>query len=329
MSTSTTTPRKLPGSLETNRQLDRWLRFDSDGKVTIFPGKVEIGQGILTALAQIVAEELDIALERVRLAPADTSHSPNEGMTSGSLSTQQSGMALRYAAAEVRDLLMQRAASKLGSSLEQLTVKDGTITARGGGSVTYWELVSADLLTREATAEVAPKMQDQHVVVGTNVRRLDIPAKVTGKPSYVQDMELPGMLHGRIARPPGPGARLIALDVAEIEAMPGVTAVVRDGVFIGVIAGREEQAIRAQRRIARSAQWEERPTLPENSDPRYLLGLKSVDEVISEEECGGNRGSRGNPARGRIFASAYCTCVAGAILRRGAIPRREIYGVDA
>ena len=283
MSASTTTPRKLPGSLETNRRLDRWLRLDRDGTVTIFPGKVEIGQGILTALLQMVAEELDIAPERVRLAPADTSYSPDEGMTSGSRSIQDSGIALRYVAAEVRDLLLQRAAAKLGSSLEQLTVKDGTIAARSGGSVTYWELAGADLLAREATAEVAPKTPDQHAVVGADVRRLDIPAKITGKPSYVQDLDFPGMLHGRIARPPGPGARLAALDAAEVEAMPGVTAVVRDGNFIGVIAEREEQAIRAQRRIARSAQWEERPTLPANSDPRYLLDLKSEDEVISEK----------------------------------------------
>lgn len=283
MSASTTPPRALPGSLETNRRLDRWLRFDRDGTVTIFPGKVEIGQGILTVLVQMVAEELDIALERVRLAPADTSYSPDEGMTSGSRSIQESGIALRYAAAEVRDLLLQRAAAKLGASLEQLTVRDGTITVRGGGSTTYWELASADLLAREATAEVAPKMPEQHALVGTDVRRLDIPAKVTGKPSYVQDMDLPGMLHGRIARPPGPGARLAAFDAAEIEAMPGVAAVVRDGNFIGVIAGREEQAIRAQRRIARSAKWEERPTLPANSDPRYLLELESEDEVISEK----------------------------------------------
>jgi CO/xanthine dehydrogenase Mo-binding subunit len=284
MSASTTTPRKLPGSLETNRRLDRWLRFDQNGTITIFPGKVEIGQGILTALVQMVAEELDVALERVRLAPADTSYSPDEGMTSGSRSIQESGIALRYVAAEVRDLLLQRAAAKLGSSLEQLVVKDGTITARSGGSVTYWELASADLLARESTAEVAPKTPEQHTLVGAGVRRLDIPAKVTGKPSYVQDMELPGMLHGRIARPPGPGARLAELDVAEIRAMPGVMAVVRDGNFIGVIAEREEQAIRAQRRIGRSAQWVQTPTLPANSDPRYLLELKSVDEVISEKK---------------------------------------------
>ncbi|MFN7085667.1 MAG: molybdopterin cofactor-binding domain-containing protein [Burkholderiales bacterium] len=277
------TSRKLPGSLETNRTLDRWLRFDAEGTVTVFPGKVEIGQGILTVLAQIVAEELDVALGRVRLAPADTSMSPNEGMTSGSRSIQESGIALRYAAAEARELLLQRAAARLGVTLEQLAVKDGTITARGGGSATYWELADGDLLRREATAEAAPKTPSQYAVVGTAVPRLDIPAKVTGVPSYVQDLELPDMLHGRIARPPGPGARLAALDIAEIQAMPGVVAVVRDGSFIGVVAEREEQAIRAQRRIGRSARWEEQPTLPQNSDPRYLLAMPSHDEVISEK----------------------------------------------
>ena len=278
-----TAARKLPGSLETNRRLDRWLRVNRDGTVTVFPGKVEIGQGILTVLVQIVAEELDLALERVRLAPADTSRSPNEGITSGSRSIQESGMALRYAAAEVRDLLMQRAAVKLGVSLEQLTAADGVIAARGGGSLTYGELADDDLLAREATAEVAPKAAAQHAVVGTAVPRLDIPAKVAGVPSYVQDLELPGMLHGRIVRPPGYSGRLTALDAAEVQAMPGVVAVVRDGNFIAVVAGREEQAIRAQRRLARISQWEEQSALPENSDPRYLLDCVAIAEVISEK----------------------------------------------
>ena len=150
-------PRKLPGSLNANRRLDRWLRINRDGTVTVFPGKVEIGQGILTALAQIVAEELDVALERIRLAAADTTYSPDEGMTSGSHSIKDGGVALRYAAAEARDLLLQRAAAQLGVSLEQLSVTDGVVTARSGGSVTYWELATDDLLAREATGEIAPK----------------------------------------------------------------------------------------------------------------------------------------------------------------------------
>lgn len=277
------TVRKLPGSLETNRRLDQWLRINRDGTVSVFPGKVEIGQGILTVLVQIVAEELDIALERIRLAPADTSRSPNEGITSGSRSIQESGMALRYAAAEARDLLLQRAAVKLGVSLEQLTTTDGVIAARSGGSVTYWELADEELLAREASAEVVPKTATQHTVVGAAVRRLDIPGKVAGEPSYVQDLELPGMLHGRIVRPPGYSGRLAMLDAAEVQAMPGVVAVVRDGNFVAVVAAREEQAIRAQRRLARISQWEEQAVLPENSDPRYLLAGASAAELISEK----------------------------------------------
>jgi CO/xanthine dehydrogenase Mo-binding subunit len=138
-------PRKLPGNLNTNRRLDRWLKINREGTVTAFPGKVEIGQGILTALAQIVAEELDVSLERIRLAPTDTTYSPDEGMTSGSQSITDGGVALRYAAAEARDLLLQRAAARLGVSLEQLSVADGVITARSGESITYWDLASDDL----------------------------------------------------------------------------------------------------------------------------------------------------------------------------------------
>ncbi|MBI2297209.1 MAG: xanthine dehydrogenase family protein molybdopterin-binding subunit [Betaproteobacteria bacterium] len=275
-------PRQLPGSLNTNRRLDRWLKIDRDGTVTVFPGKVEIGQGILTALAQIAAEELDVALERIRLAPAATSYSPDEGVTSGSRSIQEGGMALRQAAAEARDLLLQRAAARLDVSLEQLTVADGQVTARSGGSVTYWELTSDDLLARDATGDVAPKPLAQHAVIGTSVPRRDIPAKVTGAPSYVHDLDLPDMLHGRIVRPPSPGAQLTALDEAQVREIPGVVAVVRDGSFLGVIAEREEQAIRALNRCQRIAQWRETAALPE-PDPRYLLRADANSEVISEK----------------------------------------------
>ena len=129
-------------------------------------------------------------------------------MTSGSQSIMDGGVALRYASAEVRDLLLQQAATRLKASLEQLTVSDGVIKARSGGSVTYWEIVTDDLLAREATAEVAPKPASQHTVIGTSAPRRDIPAKVKGVPSFVHDLDPPGMLHGRIARPPSYGARL-------------------------------------------------------------------------------------------------------------------------
>ena len=277
-------PRKLPGNLNTNRRLDRWLKINRDGTVTAFPGKVEIGQGILTALAQIVAEELDVALERIRLAPADTTYSPDEGMTSGSQSITDGGAALRYAAAEARDLLLQRAAQHLRVSLEQLSVADGLVKARSGGSVTYWEIATDDLLAREATGDIAPKPASLHTIIGTPAPRRDIPAKVSGAPVYVHDLDLPGMLHGRIARPPSYHALLAGLDEAEVRALPGVVSVVRDGSFLGVIAEREEQAIRALTRLKRIARWEESTVLPETPDPRFLMRETTEDQVISEKQ---------------------------------------------
>ena len=283
MTTGQDAPRKLPGNLNTNRRLDRWLKINRDGTVTAFPGKVEIGQGILTALAQIVAEELDVALERLRLAPADTTYSPDEGMTSGSQSITDGGVALRYAAAEARFLLLQRAAVRLGVSLEQLSVADGVVSARSGGSVSYWDLATDDLLAREATAEIAPKPASQHTVIGTPAPRRDLPAKVSGAPVYVHDLDLPGMLHGRIARPPSYDARLVELDEAQVRSLSGVVSLVRDGSFVGVVAEREEQALRALARVKRMARWEEKTVLPETTDPRFLLQEATEDEVISEK----------------------------------------------
>ena len=283
MTDITSPARKLPGSLNANRRLDRWLRVNRDGTVTAYPGKVEIGQGILTALAQIVAEELDVTLGRIRLEPADTRYSPDEGMTSGSQSITDGGTALRYAAAEARDLLLQRAAARLGVSLEQLSVADGVVSARSGGRVTYWDLASEDLLAREATAEIALKPPSMHTIIGKPAPRRDIPAKVMGTAIYVHDLELPGMLHGRIARPPSYDARLTGVDEAEVRALPGVVAVVRDGSFLGVVAEREEQAIRALTRLKRIARWDDATRLPE-ADPRFLLKESTEDTVISEKQ---------------------------------------------
>lgn len=285
MADEATARRKLPGSLDTNRSLATWLSINRDGTVDMRPGKIEIGQGILSALTQIVADELDVNLERIRVITADTVESPNEGVTSGSRSIEESGMAFRYAAAEARELLLMRAGARLGVSIEQLSVNDGTITSRSGGSITYWEITDASLLQREATAETAPKPYTQHKFVGGSAPRADIPGKVSGVPSYVQDLDLPGLLHGRVVRPPSPGAKLISVDLDEVRAMPGVVAVLRDGSYLGVVAKREEQAIRTQRRLARSAKWHEVAKLPEY-DPRYLLKLPAKTEIF---------GKKGNP----------------------------------
>ena len=292
----TTAQRKLPGSLDTNRNLSQWLDINADGTVTMRPGKIEIGQGILTALRQIVAEELEVNLERVKVVTAVTALSPNEGVTSGSRSIEESGTAFRYAAAEARELLLARAGAKLGVTLEQLSVSDGVISSRSGGSLTYWEITDGDLLKREATGDAKPKSHTLHKIVGTAVPRIDIPRKVSGAPTYVQDLDPPGMLHARVSRPPSYSAELVSVDLEEVRAMPGVVAVVRDGRFLGVVAEREELAIRAQRRLARNAQWREEPTLPE-FNPRYLLSREAKSEIISEKH--------GTAAAGVELAAEY------------------------
>ena len=276
-------PRKLPGSLATNPRLAQWLRINADGTVTVFTGKVEIGQGLLTALTQVVADELDVSPQRIRLTTAATDRGPNEGITSGSRSIEESGVALRYACAEARELLLERAAIKLGVSVEKITVADGVVSS-GGLTVTYWELADERMLERDATGQTPPKPAGEHKHIGSPAPRVDLPAKLTGGAAYVQDLHFPGMVYGRVVRPPAYAARLVALDDADVKAMPGVIAVVRDGSFLGVVAAREEQAIRAARRLARSAQWHNDRTLPADLTPAaYLLAQPARTDVISEK----------------------------------------------
>jgi nicotinate dehydrogenase subunit B len=291
---------RLPGSLENNRRLDAWIRINAEGSATIFTGKVELGQGILTALGQIAAEELDLPLSRIEMISADTGRTPNEGHTDGSRSIENSGTALRMAAAEVRAMLIDLAAKRLGATAEQLTLAEGVIAAPGGRKVGYGELAAAVDLRREATAKVAPKTASKYKLVGQSVQRLDIPAKVTGGAAYVQDIRLPGMLHGRVVRPPRYGAKLQTIDEAAVKAMPGVVAVVRDGSFIGVIAQREEQAIKARAALSGGARWSGGTELPD-TDKIYeqLLSLGTVDTIASEKQASAR------PGRARIVEATY------------------------
>ena len=276
----------LPGSLAQNRMLDAWIRINADGSATIFPGKVELGQGITTALTQIAAEELDLPLARVRVLTTDTSRSPNEGVTAGSQSIEYGGNALRLASAEVRGILLDLAAKRLGVATDTLTVVDGIIGSADGRKVGYGELAAEVNLHREATAKIAPKPPAAHKIVGKSIPRFDIPNKVTGGVAYVQDMRLPGMVHGRIVRPPRPGSKLDNVDVAAVKAMPGVIAVVRDGSFLGVVAEREEQAIKARQALINSAKWKLGPELPDPAKIHdVLLALPSEDNVISDKQA--------------------------------------------
>jgi len=279
-------PARLPGSLQTNRMLDAWLRINADGSVTVFTGKVELGQGIVTALAQIAAEELDVPLARVTMVSGDTGRTPNEGQTAGSQSIEQSGTALRMAGAEVRALLIALAATKLGVAADTLKVTDGVIHAPDGRKVGYGELAAETDLKREATATVRPKPAAQHKIVGKSAPRIDIPAKVTGGAAFVQDVRLPAMVHGRVVRPPRYGARLESFDEARVKAMPGVIAVVRDGSFLGVVAQREEQAINARFVLIEFAKWSGGTELPDPAKMyEQLMSLRSEDRVISEKDA--------------------------------------------
>jgi nicotinate dehydrogenase subunit B len=247
-------PANVPLSLRNNRKLEGWIRLEADETVTVFTGKAELGQGILTALAQIAAEELDAGFEKIRMVSADTSRGPDEQYTFGSQSVEQSGGAIRAAGAEARGLLLAAAARRFGISAEELQVRNGTIVAADGRRATFWELANegVGLLKGDIALAAAPKKPGDYSIVGKSVNRIDLPGKLTGAPSYVQDMRLPGMVFARVVRPPRYGARLIAFDEAAVRARPGVVAVVSDGNFLAVAAMREEQVIAARERLPRT-----------------------------------------------------------------------------
>ena len=284
----------LPPSLARNRRLDRWVEIRTDGVVEVRTGKVEIGQGITSALAQIAAEELDVDYARIRMIPADTGRSPNEGVTAGSRSTMDGGGALRQACAEVRDAFLQAAARRLDAGVDELFVRDGTIHRKASNkSATYWELSVEVDLSRDADGRVAPKRADQLTLVGKPLPRLDLPDKVAGAGVYVHDLELPGMLHGRVVRPPTYRAVLQAFDGERIGTMPGVRAVVRDGRFLGVVAAREEQAVAAAAALAKCAVWHEVSDLPDvDAVPAFLRSLPSKAKVLSDKGALQESGAR-------------------------------------
>jgi CO/xanthine dehydrogenase Mo-binding subunit len=276
--------------------LNSWLRIDPDGSVTIFTGKIELGQGIGTAITQIAADELDVDLKRINIIHGDTALTPNEGQTAGSQSVQYSGTAVRFACAEAREILLGAAATKLGVPAAGLKVTDGTIN----DSLTYWALAGEIDLKREATGKAKTKAATDYKWVGKSVPRRDIPKKFTGGAAYVQDVRLPGMLFGRVVRPPSPGASLTSVNLASVGRMPGVVVAVRDGDFLAVAAEREEQAIKAREALKKSARWKETVALPPSAPLLYdyMVGLGTPGQTMHE------KGSVG-PASGKSLQARY------------------------
>ena len=273
-------PPKLPVSLAANPRLSSWLKFSADGQVTVSPGKVEIGQGIVTALAQIAADELDVDMARVRMVRASTAASPNEGVTSGSLSIQQSGRALRHACAEVRHIFLAAASDRLGAAIDTLGVEDGTISGPGNVRTSYWELAGEISLDRDASPGITQKSIQQRALAGHSVRRLDIPDKVFARQRFIHDTALPGMLHGRVLRPEISGAMLAELKEDGAQAVPGLVAIVRDGNFSGVVCETEHAAEAALKALRKGATWSGGETLPDENDLAAFLKSQPVESTV-------------------------------------------------
>jgi CO/xanthine dehydrogenase Mo-binding subunit len=275
----------LPKSLTTTPRLDRWVRFNADRSVTVYSGKVELGQGIETAIAQIAAEELDVPLERVELVAGDTTRTPNEWYTAGSQSLEVGGSSMRIACAAVRRLFVEAAARQFEVNASEVRVTDGAIGVPGTDLRTsYWELAARVDLARDVTGTVLAKPPAAYSSVGTSVARRDLRAKFTGA-AYVHDMELPGMVHGRVCRPPSYLATLKAFDAAAVCALPGVVSVMVSGNFIGVCAEREEQAVQALATARGAATWAERVELPVGTEVReFLPQLPSTRKVVHKKE---------------------------------------------
>jgi nicotinate dehydrogenase subunit B len=298
-------PEILPGSLSVVRPdasregaFETFIEITADGSVTAFNGHVDLGTGIRTALGQIVAEELDVSFARVVMVLGDTSRAPNQGATIASETIQITAVPLRKAAAQARHFLLARAAEKLELSVSDLTIEDGLIRGRDNRSISYGELIAGETIRLKLADDVPVKAVDAYTIVGQSVPRVDVPAKATGELVYVHDVRLPGMLHGRVVRPPYAGVdagafvgtSLIAVDESSVRDIPGLVAVVRIGDFIGVVAEREENAVKAAAQL--KVRWKPTPTLPDLKDvetalranpstPRVLIDKGEVDAAIA------------------------------------------------
>jgi CO/xanthine dehydrogenase Mo-binding subunit len=275
---------KLPVSLAANPVLSSWVGFSSDGHVTVSPGKVEIGQGIVTALAQIAADELDVDIGRVRMVRASTAGSPNEGVTSGSLSVQQSGRAIRHACAEIRQIFLAAASDRLGVDIDALEIEDGTISGPGNVRTSYWELADEISLDREATPGAVPKSPAQRTLAGNSIQRLDIPDKVFARPRLIHDQTLSGMLHGRVLRSEMPAAKLVSLTEDGARGIAGLVAIMRDGNFAGVVSETEDGAEAALKALRKGADWSPGETLPDEGALAEWLKAQPAESTVIDKK---------------------------------------------
>ena len=287
-------------------QLDSWLAIAPDGTVTVYSGKVDLGTGVDTALAQIVAEELDVPFNRIHMIELDTAKAIDQGITAGSRTIERGGPQLRQAAAAARQELLKLAASRLNAIVEKLTVTDGVVSD-GKSSVSYGELIGGKKFNLKITAEgtgwnmkVAPEVRAKNVkdykIVGTSQKRLDLPPKLTGEFVYAHDVRIPGMLHGRVVRPPTITSKPASIDESAVKNIPGLVKVVQEGSFVGVVCTTEWAAVKAAKTL--KVTWSQPATkMPANYDElfNYIKNTKAYNDQV--------RVNRGNPEQALNQAS--------------------------
>ena len=282
--------------------LDSWLAIGQNGNVTVFCGKVELGTGVTTGLSQIVAEELDFPVSRIRMIMGDTATVPDQGATTGSKTTQMGGPQLRQAAAEARAALAGLAADKFGVNADTIVIRDGVafVKATPDKKLTFAELLGGKRFDRKMTKQVKLKSVADYTVVGQPVPRVDLPAKIAGSFEYVHNVRLPGMLHGRVVRPPAIGTKLISVDEASVKKL-GARVVTR-GNFVGVVAKREENAIAAARQLR--MEWEVPPAVDVDDD--IFRELRTYPSETRKVKANGDIGSA-FPQAARILKASYHT----------------------
>ena len=273
----------LPGSLARHPTVDAWLQVQDNGRIRVLTGKIELGQGLRTAVAQMAAEELNTDLAAIEVNLAETGVTPDEGYTAGSASIVDSAMSVRYAAAYARTLLLERAAQQLKANVETLTLAHGAVSSSDGKQrLSFQEILGGQQLTEEVPPTVALKPKKDYQWVGKPVLRPDIARMVRAEPVYVQDLRFPGMVHGRSIRPPAYRATLQSFDEEALRSqVSGLLRVVRNGSFLGVIAEDEYQAEKAQRLLASQSQWSVTDNLPAGQAlPEYLKTLPHNTEQV-------------------------------------------------
>jgi nicotinate dehydrogenase subunit B len=249
---------RLPSGDIDPTSLDSWLVITPDGFVTFYTSKVELGTGTITALAQIVAEELDVPFDKIKMDSGDTSRTIEQGSTVGSRTIERAGPQIRQAAAAARQELLKLAAARLNAPVDKLAVTDGVVAvaADPAKKVSYGQLIGGKKFNTKITAsgtgwdmkvapEVKAKNPKDYKIVGRSVRRFELPAKVTGEHDYIHDVRIPGMLHARVVRPPVINTEPVSIDRESIKGIPGVFMIVREGKFVGVVAKTEWAAIKA------------------------------------------------------------------------------------